>query len=134
MKNPDSFFLDLPRDEKAIAVRLREIIFQSVPDFEEKFSYGVPYYFRRGRVLCIWPASAPGGPKRGVFLGICRGYLMSNIQGLIEMGNRKQFGLIRYFDVKEIVEEPLFEIIQEAVMVDESLSKGRRKGKGKRAM
>ena len=48
---------------------------------------------------------------------------MSNEQGIIEMGNRKRFGLIRYYDVKEIKEEPLMEIIHEAIMVDEEVWK-----------
>lgn len=122
----DAFFCDLPRDEKEIALRLRQMVLATAPVFLEKFSYGVPYYFRRSRVACIWPASAPGGPKRGVFLGICRGHLMSNEQGIIEMGNRKEFGLIRYFDVKEIQEEPLMEILQEAILVDEEIFLARR--------
>jgi preprotein translocase subunit Sec61beta len=48
---------------------------------------------------------------------------MSNEQGIIEMGNRKRFGLIRFYDVKEIKEEPLMEIIHEAIMVDEEVWK-----------
>ena len=39
------------------------------------------------------------------------------------MGNRKRFGLIRFYDVKEIKEEPLMEIIHEAIMVDEEVWK-----------
>src|SRR5262245_50228073 len=102
MTSIDDFFYDLPADEIVIALRLRQIVLSAAADFEEKFSYGVPYYFRHRRVVCIWPASSPGGPKRGVFIGLCRGNLLSNEQRIIEMGNRKQYGLIRYYDVKEI--------------------------------
>ena len=135
MNDLDVFFHDLPRGEKEIALRLRELVLAAAPDFEEKFSYGVPYYFRHSRITCIWPASAPGGPKRGVFISICRGHLMSNTQGLIEMGNRMQFGLIRYYDVKEIKAEPLMEILQEAIMVDDEIfraKKIRNRSAGKR--
>jgi hypothetical protein len=123
MNSIEDFIYDLPKDEKEMCVRLREIILGAVPVFEEKFSYGVPYFFRHSRVLCIWPSSVWGGPPKGVFFGICKGHLMSNEQGIIEMGNRKKFGLIRYFDVKEIKEEPLLEIIHEAIMVDEEVWK-----------
>lgn len=127
MQSIDEFFYDLPRDEKAIALRLREIILQSAPDFKEEFSYGVPYYFRHGRVTCIWPASSAGGPRKGVFIGFCRGNEMSNEQGIIEMGDRKRFGLIRYYDVKEINEDVLMELLQEAIMVDEEVFNNRKK-------
>jgi hypothetical protein len=123
MQSIDDFFHDLPNDEKAIALRLREIVLQSAPDFEEKFSYGVPYYFRHRRVTCIWPASSAGGPRKGVFIGFCRGNQMSNEQCIIEMGNRKRFGLIRYFDVREINEGVLMELLQEAIMIDEEVWK-----------
>jgi len=121
MQSIDDFFHDLPREEKSIALRLREIILRAAPDFKEEFSYSVPYYFRHRRVTCIWPASSAGGPRMGVFIGFCRGNQMSNEQGIIEMGNRKRFGLIRYYDVKEINEEVLMELLQEAIMVDEEV-------------
>jgi hypothetical protein len=119
----EEFIYELPREEQQMCLRLRDIVLRAAPDFDEKISYGVPYYFRHRRVCCIWPASAKAGPPRGVFLGFCRGNLLSNEQGIIEMGNRKRFGLIRYFGVSEIKEEPILEIIQEAIMVDEELTK-----------
>ncbi|MFI5135896.1 MAG: DUF1801 domain-containing protein [Chitinophagales bacterium] len=125
MQSIDDFFHDLPKEEKAIALRLREIILQGAPDFKEEFSYGVPYYFRHRRVTCIWPASSAGGPKKGVFIGFCRGNEMLNEQKIIEMGNRKRFGLIRFYDVKEINEDVLMELLQEAIMIDEEV--GRKK-------
>lgn len=131
MNSIEDFIYDLPKDEREICTRLRQIILNAAPDFEEKFSYGVPYYFRHRRVICIWPASAKAGPPRGVFLGFCRGNLMSNEQGIIEMGNRKKFGLIRFFNVKEIQEGVLIELIHEAIMVDETLPVIKQKSKTK---
>jgi uncharacterized protein YdhG (YjbR/CyaY superfamily) len=119
----EEFLRDLPADERAMCEMLRRIVFSNIPDAVEKFSYGVPYYFRYSRIVCIWPHSVWGGPKKGVFLGICRGHLLSNEQGLIEMGNRKEFGLIRFTDVKDLNETALSEIIQEAVMIDEEIGK-----------
>lgn len=123
----ETFLFDLPISEQQISIRLRDIVLQAAPDFEELFSYGVPYYFRNRRVCCIWPASAKGGPKRGVFLGLCQGNLLSNEQGLVEMGNRKQFGLIRFYDVKEIQEATILEILQEAILIDDHLYKLKKK-------
>lgn len=127
MPSIEAFIYDLPKQEQDMCIRLREVILRAAPGFEEMLSYGVPYYFRNRRVCCIWPASAKGGPKRGVFLGFCRGNLLSNEQGIIEMGNRKRFGLIRYFDVKEIKEDVILEILQEAIMVDNELKRLKKK-------
>lgn len=121
MSTIEEFIYDLPKDECEMCFRLRNIILSVTSDLEEQFSYGVPYYFRRRRVCCIWPASAKAGPKRGVFVGFAYGNLLSNEQGIIEMGNRKRFGLIRYYNVKEIQEEPLLEILHEAILVDDRL-------------
>ncbi|MGB3077108.1 MAG: DUF1801 domain-containing protein [Chitinophagales bacterium] len=127
MHSIEHFMFDLPKHEQEICFCLREIVLQSAPDFDEQFSYGVPYYFRNRSVCCLWPASAKGGPKRGVFLGFCQGNLLSNEQGIIEMGNRKRFGLIRFFDVKEINQALIYEILQEAILVDDGLRKLKRR-------
>lgn len=119
----EEFIYDLPKDEREISALLRNIILSAAPDFEEKFHWGVPYYFRHRPVTCIWPASSKAGPKHGVFIGFCRGNLLSNEQGIIEMGNRKRFGLIRFYDVKEIKADALLEILHEAIMVDEEVAK-----------
>jgi hypothetical protein len=129
MSSVEEFIYDLPPDERQMCQRLRNIILGTIPDFEEKFFYGVPYYFRHKAVCCIWPASAKAGPPRGVFIGFCRGNLLSNEQGIIEMGNRKRFGLIRYFSVNEINEQPIIEILHEAVMVDDEIRKKKNKRK-----
>jgi hypothetical protein len=127
MPTVEEFIFDLPKENREICERLRAIILSAAPDFEENFFYGVPYYFRHRPVTCIWPAGVWGGPKRGVFIGFCSGNLLSNEQGIIEMGNRKRFGLIRFFDVKEIKEEVLLEILHEAIMVDEEIGKKKQK-------
>lgn len=123
MQSIEAFLYDLPATERDICFRLRDIILGAAPDFDEQFSYGVPYYFRNRRVCCIWPASAKGGPRQGVFLGLCQGNLLSNEQGIIEMGNRKQFGLIRFYAVGEIRELILLEIVQEAILIDTELKR-----------
>jgi hypothetical protein len=130
MLSLDLFYYELPKEEREMSLLLRDIILRAAPDFDEQFSYGVPYFFRNRRVCCIWPASSPAGPPKGVFLGFCNGNLLSNEQGIIEMGNRKRFGLIRYFDVREIREEPILEILHEAILVDDEI--GRMKKRIKR--
>ena len=124
-KHFDDFYYNLPKEEKTIVDRLRQIVVECA-DFTEKISYNVPYYFLKSRVCFIWPSSVKPGPKSGVALGFCRGYLLSNEQGIVDMEGRKEVGMIIFHDVKEIKEDLLREIINEAVIIDEEIGKGKR--------
>lgn len=128
MPSVEDFLLDLPAKEQPIAIRLREIILESIPDVEERLSYGVPYFYRFSRICFIWPASAPNSAHDdGVLLGFCRANLLSNENGLFEMGHRKEVGIVQYHSLLEIDENVILEALYEAVIVDEELG-GKRKG------
>lgn len=122
------FLADLPPDEKAIAEALRSIVLSCSPGFTEKLSYGVPYYFRHSRVCFIWPASrGAAGIESGVLFGLCRGHLLSDAQGLLERGGRKEVYMITHRRLSDIQPELLREIIQEAILVDEEMAGRKRK-------
>ncbi len=125
MKTFDDFYYNLTESEKAIVSLLRKIILDTAPGLEEKISYGVPYYFRKTRVCFIWPASVKQGPKSGVQLGFCKGYLLSNEQRILESGGRKEVYTITYHAVKEIKPALIREVIHEAIIVDEETAKNK---------
>ena len=114
------FIANLPKDERILASRLRTLLFDTEPRFQEKLSYGVPYFSRNRRVCFIWPASAPLGPKNAkVSFGFCYANLLSNTQGLLSSEGRKQVHIARFSSIKEINEKVLLEVIREALIVDE---------------
>jgi hypothetical protein len=120
---------DLPDDEKVIAKRLRSLILETEPRLQEKISYGVPYFFHHRRVCFIWPTSLlPLGyePKTPittkVTLGMCYGNRLSNEQGLLEKGNRKQVYTISFTSLSQVNDRAIREIIMEAVMVDDQFN------------
>ncbi len=123
MNDCDTFYVDLPKNEQVLAVSLREIVLSCSPDFREKLSYGVPYFFRNTRVCFIWPASVKYGPKEGVLFGLCRGAWLSNEQGLVEMGNRKEVGMIPILKPSDINQVAITQIIQEAILLDDEFRK-----------
>ena len=124
-KSFDDFYYNLPPEEKTIVNKLRQII-TACADFTEKISYNVPYYFLTTRVCFIWPSSVKSGPKSGVAMGFCRGHLLANEQGIVEMEERKEVGMIIFHNVKEVKEHVLREIINEAVIIDAEMGKGKR--------
>lgn len=121
-KDFDVFYDALLPAEKKICLQLRTLITEHFPQLREKFGYGVPYYHQHSRICFMYPASFPySGQPEGVAFGFTRGHLLSNEQGLLELGNRKEVAYIILKAVKDIDEEPLLEILHEAVLVDEAL-------------
>lgn len=123
----DSFFDALLPVEKSICLRLRELLLTNFPEMKEKFAYGVPYYWLFSRICFMYPASFPySGIESGMAFGFARGHLLSNEQGLLDLGARKEVAYIRILSEKDIQEEPLLEILHEAVLLDRELA-GRKK-------
>lgn len=123
MKTYEDFYYNLTEEEKVMVTRLRNIVLSTAPELTEKISYNVPYYFRHTRVCFIWPSSVRPGPKSGVVLGFCKGYLLSNEQGILEKENRKEVYMITFHSPKEIKEDLIREILLEAMIVDKETAK-----------
>jgi len=114
------FIINLPKEERVIVKKLRDLLIETEPRFREKLSYGVPYFSRNRRVCFIWPASAPLGPKNAkVLFGFCYANLLSNVQGILLREGRKQVYIARFSSLNEIDEKLLLEITQEALIVDD---------------
>lgn len=121
-KDFDSFYDMLLPQEKGICLRLRSLIFDHFPHLKEKFGYGVPFYHQYSRVCFIYPASFPSsGQDEGVAFGFNRGHLLSNEQGMLDLGARKEVAYVHLHTEKDIREEPLLELLHEAVLLDEDL-------------
>jgi hypothetical protein len=129
MQDVENLINDLPSDERVITKRLRSIILDADPRIQEKLSYGVPYFFHNRRICFVWPASCQpystdkAFPPEKVTLGFCYGNLLSNDQGVLIKENRKQVYLIKYKSLAEIDEQTVREILQEAIMIDDSFRK-----------
>jgi hypothetical protein len=120
MLSIEEYISKLPDNEKKLLIKLRKIVLETLPGVKEKFSYGVPYYFGNTRICFIWPASSPCSRlEKGVVLGFCKGYLLSNEQGILEQGGRTQVYTITYTSEKQIRQKVLKEILAEAMMLDE---------------
>lgn len=127
-KDFDSFYAELLPAEKSVCLRLRDLLTGHFPEFREKFAYGVPYYWRYSRICFIYPASFPySGMESGVAFGFARGHLLANEQGLLDLGERKEVGYVRLFSEKDIREEPLLELLHEAVLLDAEIERQRSK-------
>lgn len=110
----------LPPDELKITERLRELVFECIPDAKEKLSYNVPFYSRFTRICFIWPGSVPWGKvkKKGVELGFCRGNLLSD-PSYLNINGRKEVYIKTFYSTKDIDVEKVRQLLYEATIVDE---------------
>jgi hypothetical protein len=123
MKTYDNFYSEITDDERTIVDKLREVVLAANPNFKEKISYGVPYYFLHTRVCFIWPASIHPGPKSGVMLGFCQGYLLSDEYGVLDRENRKVIGTLIFHDASEIELDIIRSLLDEAILVDHEMER-----------
>jgi len=66
-RNVDAFIESIPQPQKAIAEKLRELLFEFVPGIEERFSFKLPFYHFHG-MFCYLHHD-----KAGLHLCFCRG-------------------------------------------------------------
>jgi len=114
----------LPPDERRITDRLRAIILDTMPDATEKLTYNVPFYRRHSNICFIWPGSVPWGQVRthGVRLGFTQGHRLADEWGYLEAGSRKQVYVRDHFELSDIHEDKMRELLFQAVVIDEAMA------------
>ena len=124
-RNIDEFLEFLTEDEIKTVNLLRKIIFDCVPNINEKLSYNVPFYKKNKGMFFIWPASILWGKKKsysGVRFGFQQGYLLRDDLNILLKGNRKQVYYLDFLNLIDIDIDILKTYIFDAVLVDEQLN------------
>lgn len=80
----DDLYAVLPEDQLQMVKALRALVYECIPEAQEKLSYNVPF-FRVKRTICyIWPGAVPWGHgSEGVSFGFYKGYLLGLMMELI---------------------------------------------------
>lgn len=117
-------FLDfLPADELSIVEKIRDLVYQAIPDCHEKLSYNVPYFKRHANICFIWPGSIPWGKVRqeGVRLGFTKGYLLQDDINFLDKGNRKEVYWKDFRSMEQLDEVTLLTYLSRASDIDEEV-------------
>jgi hypothetical protein len=111
----------LPEDQLKLTEFLRKLIFECVPEIEEKLSFNVPFYRRNKGIFFIWPGAVSWGKvtHEGVRFGFQQGYRIPDEIGYLDRGNRKQVYYRDFRSLQEIDVELFISYLFEAVLVDE---------------
>jgi hypothetical protein len=109
------FIYEQDERRREIMLHLHNLLI-SFPEVTSKIAYKIPFYYRKSWICYLNPEK--GG---GIELGFTRGKELSNIQGLLEPKGRKQVAGITISSVDAIPEGALVEIINEAIILDETV-------------
>lgn len=82
-----------------------------------KLSFKIPFYYRNSWICYIYPQK-----KGGIEFVFTRGDELSNEQGILDARGRKQVAGLMLKTLDDIPQESLFVVIQEAILLDESVS------------
>lgn len=81
-----------------------------------KMRYGIPFYYRKSWICYLNPT------KKGMIeLAFTRGNELSNNQGLLDNKGRKQVFSVEFESIADIPGEVVNEIMQEAILLDETV-------------
>jgi len=111
------FILRHEGQQRWIMERLHELI-TTFPEITGKISYRIPFYYRKKWVCYMNPVK-----KNGIELVFINGHLMSNEQGILDGKGRRQVKGVTFYDVEEIPEDVILELLQEAFLVDGEMSR-----------
>ena len=121
MNDVEYFIEEQEGKQKAILNYLHQL-FLSFPEVSCKIRYRIPFYFRNSWICYTNPLK--NGSIELVFI---HGKQLSNEQGILQAKDRKMVAGIELTSIEAIPEEALFEIIQEAFLLDEERTKQKQK-------
>jgi hypothetical protein len=113
MDDVQNYILDREGEEQAILQYLHDML-TSFTEVTATIRYKIPFYYRKNWVLYLNPQK-----KGGIEICFIYGQRLSNDYGLLETKERKQVAGITIKKISEIPEEKIFEIIQEAFLIDD---------------
>lgn len=114
MNKIEAFILDLPPVQAELVEFLHQLML-TFPEVTSKIRYKIPFYYHKSWICYINPIK-----KEAVEFVFTRGNELSNEQGLLETKGRKQVRGVTFTKVDDIPMETLVEVIQEALLLDET--------------
>lgn len=102
---------------------LRNLILDVAPQVEEKINFTVPFFYFRGPFCYLSPKFD------GVYIGLVKGYQLSNEQGILETKNRKFIRSIHFYSLAEVQEkeEVVRQVLNEAAILNEYSAQQKKK-------
>lgn len=119
------YISERPQKEQDLLLYLHNILMH-YPGMTCKLRYKIPFYYRKSWICYINPVKTGG-----VELAFTRANEMVDEQGALDFKSRKQVAGIEYARVKELNDAVLHTLINEAILLDDTVpyqSKNKKNG------
>lgn len=115
--NVDTYLFTLSEPQQIIANRLRSLLFEQVPEIQEKLSFKIPFYHYFGMFCYI------NAIPDGIDLGFCRDKDLVEEFPHLESRNRAIVASVTLYSVKDIVLKDVRAMIVAAALWNEEAKK-----------
>lgn len=114
MTEAEDFIYQFDSSQRDVMLYFHKLLTNDL-NLTEKIRFKIAFYFSRSWICCLNPL------KNGkVEFAFVRGNELSNTQGILDSKGRKQVYSIEFEKVSEIPVQEMNEIIQEAILLDET--------------
>lgn len=104
----DTYLESLPQPHQAVAEKLRELLFELVPDIEERYSFKLPFYHYYG-MFCYLHYD-----KQGLHLCFCRGKDLVMAFSQLDQKNRASIASVTLSAMRDIHQLEISQLITAA--------------------
>ena len=111
----ENFIYEKEGKQREILILLHETLINEL-GLEARIRYRIPFYYRKSWITYLNPLK-----DGGVDFSMIRGNELSNEQGLLDSRERKQVSSVSFYDVEKIPLETIHEIMQEAILLDDTV-------------
>ncbi len=114
MTEVEDYIYDFDGSQRKIMLYIHRLLVAEL-NLTDKLRFKIPFYYRKSWICYLNPL------KNGkIEFAFVRGNELSNYQGILDNKGRKQVFGIEFEKVSEIPVREINEIIQEAIMLDET--------------
>lgn len=109
-------FIQLSSEKQQEILWTLHSLIVEIPEITSKIRYKIPFYYRKSWVCYLSPKKT-----QEIELVFTRGQELSNEQGILETQGRKQVSGILISSLENIPEQAIQEILQEAILLDDTI-------------
>ena len=126
MTDIEDFIYNYEGSQREIMLYIHNILSFEL-NLKDKLRFKIPFYYRKSWICYLNPTK-----NNTIELAFVRGNELSNSQGLLDNKGRKQVYSLELKKITEIPMKELNEIIQEAILLDETIPYSSKRTKNKR--
>ena len=119
----ETFIYQYEGEQRKIMLHLHHMLTEEF-NLTAKIRYRIPFYYQKSWICYLNPTK-----NSQIDFAFTRGNELSNAQGLLTFGDRKQVASVLFDCLENIPFDTLKEVLQEATLLDETVSYSVRKKK-----